>query len=566
MSYSVYLESSIVDLKPRVLDFLTLIVEKAKEAKDYVISMKKKDLADMAGKDTRTITRYLNELEEQDIIETAGRRGRSGGTVIKFNTELIRFDTSDKALINTDEPESIEEIIERKFPKKQMPENNNKKKRNRRTKRQMVEARILQQEKDSEAARLNEKVIKLGGVPNWEWFQETEDPIGNYRTYIITRMYNRYAVLFTDRHNSEVMHYNEGNQVPFISNNYDVLEMEFYGTSRWNQFEKLRKFLEENDIDPAVYLSSQFSRTIFTSSNRNTKKTLPFVNALTSDTSYDVYKQYCSYQKKASHTYAAYQMIPAQFADDFVIRAMNEAYATAESGAGMLEIRQAIEDFMYGFGSTEEDEALLGFYRLTSKELRNSKISRENRNTLKKYLMLQSLSLTGGISKLPNFLILGSEVTRAALVSIDNQADSKEKASYMKALALGLLTHPQLPQEEQVVKGKNYLYQYNVLHETPQVLRLILERKNLHVAVRDVNEALKEYGREKIPVDDLSILDVKQVVNFMMSEVPDYEVEPEEEINIEDVTTSKEWVLTGAIGDEDPLESALNNYLEEIEE
>lgn len=562
MSYSVYLESSIVDLKPRVLDFLTVIVEKAREAKDYAISMRKKDLAEELGKDTRTITRYLNELEEKDIIESAGRRGRSGGTVIKFNTELIRFDTSEKALVNTDEPESIESIIEERFPKKQEP---NRKKRNRRTKQQMLEARLLQKEHERENDKLNKEIIKLGGVPNWEWFQKTDDPIGNYRTYLISRLYNRYAALFTDRHNSDVMTYNEGNQVPFISNNYDVLDMEFYGTARWNQFDKLRKFLEENDIDPAVYLSAQFSRTIFTSSVKNTKKNLPFVNALTSDTCYDVYNQYCDYQRKASHVYASYQIIPAQFADDFVVRAISEAYETAESGAGILEIRQAIEDFKAGIGSTEEDEALLGFYEITDRELRHSNVTMEARNTLKKYLMLQSLSQTGGIRKLPNFVILGSEVTRAALVTIDNQTDSKEKANYMKALALGMLTHPYLSQEEQVVKGQNYLYQYNVLHETPQVMKLILERKNMHVSVRAINETLKEYGREKIPVDDFSMLDVKQVVNFMNNEVPEYEVKEVEEIDIADITTTQDWVLTGSIGEEDPVESAISDYLKDIE-
>ncbi|MGV3099169.1 helix-turn-helix domain-containing protein, partial [Streptococcus thoraltensis] len=109
MEYGVYLESSIVDLKPRVLDFLTKIVEKAKEIKDFSIAFKKKELAELAGKDTRTVSRYLSELEEKDIIQTKGVRGRAGGTVIVFNTKMIRFDTSDKAFINSDEPISIDD-------------------------------------------------------------------------------------------------------------------------------------------------------------------------------------------------------------------------------------------------------------------------------------------------------------------------------------------------------------------------------------------------------------------------------------------------------------------------
>jgi len=39
MKYGVYLESSIVNLKPLVLDFLTKIVDKAKEVRDFAISI-----------------------------------------------------------------------------------------------------------------------------------------------------------------------------------------------------------------------------------------------------------------------------------------------------------------------------------------------------------------------------------------------------------------------------------------------------------------------------------------------------------------------------------------------
>ncbi|WP_145475501.1 helix-turn-helix domain-containing protein, partial [Staphylococcus hominis] len=189
----------IVDLKPRVLDFLTKIVEKAKEIKDFSIAFKKKELAELAGKDTRTVSRYLSELEEKDIIQTKGVRGRAGGTVIVFNTKLIRFDTSDKAFINSDEPISIDDIVEKKMPKKEKEPK--KKTRNRRTKQQMIEAKILRSKEQEELDKLNKELKELGGVPTWDWFKKTDDPVGNYRTYLLSRLYNRYAALFTDRHN-----------------------------------------------------------------------------------------------------------------------------------------------------------------------------------------------------------------------------------------------------------------------------------------------------------------------------------------------------------------------------
>jgi hypothetical protein len=559
MSYSVYLESSIVDLKPRVLDFLTTLVDKAKEVKDYAISMKKKEMADLIGKDTRTISRYLNELESKNIIETKGKKGRAGGTIILFNTDLVRFDTSDKALVNSDNPKSIDEIMESKMPKKRKPTPT----RNRRTKQQMLEAELLQNEKQKVMTAMNNKIEKLGGAPNWDWFKETENPVDNYRTYLLSRLYNRYAVLFTDKHNSDVLGSGEGNEVPRVSNDYDVLPMEFYGTARWNQFENLRKFCEDNDIEPAAYLSAQFSRSIFDSSRKSNKKMLPFVNALTGDTSYEVYKQYCSYQKKASHTYAAYQVVPSRFKEDFVVRAIVEAYDTANEGIGFLELRHAISDFLEGLGSSAEEEALLGFFRLTDKGLRDNNVSLESRNTLKKYVMLQSLIQTGGARNIPKSTILGAEMTRAVLVSIDNQIQDRDKAREVKAHALGVLVHPYLRREEQIKKGQTYLYQYDVLHETPQILKLIMERKNLHIGVMEISNALKEYGKEKIPVDDYSILDVTQVIKFMETEV--FKTKEPEEFRHEDMI-NKENKLTGSIGAADPLADSFDNFLNELED
>src|SRR5690606_14552789 len=128
-------------------------------------------------------SRYLNELAERDIVEVKGVRGRSGGTVVMLNTELIRFDTSDKAILNQDV--SIDDIAELKYPKKK-PEHKDKK-RNRRTKQKMLEDKILQNKKQSELDRLHKKLEELGGVPDWDWFKETDNPVGNYRTYLLSR-------------------------------------------------------------------------------------------------------------------------------------------------------------------------------------------------------------------------------------------------------------------------------------------------------------------------------------------------------------------------------------------
>ncbi|MEX5591056.1 hypothetical protein, partial [Pseudomonas urmiensis] len=82
---------------------------------------------------------------------------------------------------------------------------------------------------------------------------------------------------------AEVDVYGEGNKVPVVSNSYDVLPEEFFGSSRWKQFEKFRQFCEENGIQADIYLSAQFSRSVYNGALNNSKKVLPFVNALIGD-------------------------------------------------------------------------------------------------------------------------------------------------------------------------------------------------------------------------------------------------------------------------------------------
>jgi Crp-like helix-turn-helix domain len=560
MEYGVYLESSIVDLKPRVLDFLSKMVEKAKDAKDFAITFKKKEIAELTGKDTRTVSRYLKDLEERNIIQTRGVRGRSGGTVVLFNTELIRFDTSDKAFINSDEPISIDDIVEKKMPKKK-PEEPKKNKRSRRTKMQMAAERVLRGERQTKYDKLNKQLEKLGGVPNWEWFQQTDNPVENYRTYLLTRLYNRYAVLFTDRHNGEVAYYKQGNTLPMVTNDYDVLPADFFGSSKWQQFEKFRLFCEENNIEPTTYLSAQFSRSVFVAAAKNTKKMLPFPNALISDSSYEVYKDYCGYQKKVSYAYAVHNHIPNQFGDDFVIQAIADAYETADTSVGLLQYRHAIEDFLTGFGGSDLEYNLVSFYRNVEFDLHESGVSKKTRDIIKKFVLIQSMIQTGGITRLPGHLILGSEHMQIVLASIKNMCNSPEELSDLTTRAVGTLLLPTASREDQIVRGGLYKYQLNVLDETRQVLALIMERKGLHISLADLNEAFREYGKEKIPLDDLSIMDVDQINKFIKEQE---ETEETPEIDHAQITQTREWKLEGEVFDDDSLAAAIAEAEAEI--
>lgn len=560
MSHSVYLETSIAELKPRVLDFLSTIASKAYQTKDYAIAMQRKEMAHMVGRDTRTISRYLKELEDKGFIETKGRKGRGGTTLVLFNADKVKFKTSDKAILTTEKEETIEEVMERKVPRKEVKPKRNK--RNRRTKQQMIEARILKNEKQIKLDKLNDQLEKLGGAPTWELFKETEDPIGNYKTYLLTRLYNRYAVLFSDRNNAEEAVHQDGRKVPNISSDYETLMTDrFFGTTRWEFFGRVREFCEGNNIDPIVYISAQFSRTIFMASIKGSKHALPYVNTLLTDEAYKNYQNYVTYRKKRSSTYASYRVIPPQFIGDYVVSAIDESYKQTREEKGMFELKASIKDFLEGRGATKTDDALLAFYRMTDKDMKDKGISRESRSTIKKFIIMQSLILTGGNRKVPKSIILGSESTRAMLKSIESPGMTTQEENKIKQKALGALVHPYKTLKEQEIEGAKYLYESTALYETHQVINLIMERKGLFLSIQDIRRAFQEYGMDKVPVDDLSLLDIKQIKEIMYESV--IKEEKKEEIDIEKITDKQDWVLEGSVvEDNDPISDAFDTFME----
>ncbi|QFP93341.1 UNVERIFIED_ORG: putative transcriptional regulator [Xanthomonas phage Xoo-sp15] len=554
MECGVYLESSVVGIKPKVLDFLTRLVEKAKQASEYAISFTKRELSNDMGQDIRTTHRYLQELENKRIIELKAKRGRGGGTVIMFNPDLIRFETSDKALINSEERVTIEDVLEEKLPKKQKEPKENK--RNRRTKQQLFEAQLLKSEQQKKLDVLNDELEDRGNHPNWEWFQKTENPVGDYRTYLVTRLYNRYAVLFTDLNNFNIANgLEEGNAVPTVSSGYDVLPERFYGTSRWQQFDKFREFCEENNIDPAVYLSAQFNRSIFDSSRRGNKKMLPFTNALMSDTSYDVYTQYCSYQKSYSGAYTVYQEYKAKFMNDFVVVAIRDAYESAEKGTGLLQYATTIKEFLRGEFASDKADALIDFYDMTSENLVNQNVSFKTRNTIKKYIVLQSLMQLEGEQVLPRYVILGSEMAQIALASVNDPSKSREQVREMREFILGALVMPNEKNDLQKQTGRQLYYEMEALYETRNVLQLIAERKGLALTLADLQEAFLEYGKEKVPVDEFSMLDVTQIVDFINKEQSYQDV-----VDHKAITDNKDWELVGSVQPKADMDKLITNF------
>src|SRR5206468_8685622 len=107
---------------------------------------------------------YLKKLEQEDLISVQGVRGQGKGTVVMFkNSDVIRFQTSEEAFVNSDTPISIHDIVEKKIPTKKKPEP----KWHRRSDKEIKKANILKNEKQTEVDKLNDELELMGGTPNW---------------------------------------------------------------------------------------------------------------------------------------------------------------------------------------------------------------------------------------------------------------------------------------------------------------------------------------------------------------------------------------------------------------
>lgn len=502
MEYGVYLESSAVSsLNQNVLSFLNRLVEKAKGFKDFAISFKKKEIAEEFNKDVRTINRYLNELEDKNIIMMKGVRGRSGGTVLMFNSDAIHFESSDRALVNSDKPINIEEYASKRFPKKPKKEP----KRNRRSQKELAIAKALQNDKKAKEDILNAELDKLL-TPNWEWFQKTEDPVGNYKTYLVTRMYNRFAALSVDRSNAL-----EDYKLPYIKQEFDILGTpEFLGTSKWQSFERFRIYCDENGIDPAVYLSAQFGRSIFYATNKQLKRNfLPFPNALKSEACLEVYRQYCQIKSK-SLTATFSKVIPVDFGSDFVVAALKDAYNTASEGMGFGQYQSWIDSFLED-ESDQKNADMINFYRLTQDKIEKSDLTARQKFLVDKYTLVQIMIACGG--KLPAHFVLGTEMVRGVIQKI--KEENFDQAPRIITQVLGIIAHANATTDEQKKLGQQYLYSYNTLYETNAVIRLIHERKGLALPLNELRQAIQAFGKHNLPINEWSFLDEKQILDTM---------------------------------------------------
>lgn len=515
-------------LSNQTLDFVNFIGSKVTEFGNKLgIVTQTREIAKSYGKDIRTVCRYLKELEEHNIIDTASKRGRNGGMVIMFSDNVFDFEPTDNPI--TGEQVTPEQVRDMFFPNK--PKKEPKKKY--RSKAQIAEERILKQKRQAETDRLNDILINLE-YPTEEFWKMTDRPVLNYRAYLISRMYNFYAVYYP------IMRMNryeaEGNRLMFklaesykaSYDVYDVLPGKFMGTQNFHHFRKLALLCEEQNINPAEYLTVQFDYMEYLISHSAKHVTLPYVNTLVTVPAVkrwiDTYEYKKGFNKK--HPYYHVGTTEVQTAGlrtpimMELTRAFEQPFVKTEN-AYQEQIDVNVDVFMNPMLKT-----IWGYSEKTKKEIRESEeLSPLEKQELSKFIT-QETSVRMSHNQMLNLALYASMNQMAAL---RKRAWNKEISwrEYYHTVGNTGLEFYNNPLDIATNVKRGYLMDVSLFgaYQFSNTIKMLKHMRGFDVDYNVVMEAINKFGERKVPLTKEGFLDVVSIRRSLLpQEVIDEEI------------------------------------------
>lgn len=525
-----------LDLSSGFLEFIDEIASRAKQWGDnFATAFQKTKIAEDVGKDSRTITRYVQELETKGLGSVETKRGKNGGTVVVFNKDMLDFEPTDNPM--TSETKKADEIRDYLFPRSVK----NQPLRRYRTKEEITEATMLSRARKDADWERNEQLSNMPHVTR-SFFDSFAEPELYYKAYLVSRMYNAYAVIFPREkmleHAEDVRLFNLNKKAVERAQKYDVLPPRFSGTHQYEAFVKLQRLLDEHDINPLGYLTVQFDYSSWLAEHKKTRPNgLPFINTLYSEVAMERYKNSVKYFRTVRNRYNDRKMsqekviyIGAKYP---IIQALNFTYQGVSLGGNldyMLDemtsnaVRLSPIDYTsYGLELEEADikynnfvnrvSKLTAYYHTASKDIADSTISEQDKLVLTSYLKEQvalyshknSLSAVQFTMAFPTQIIQAKRTVEASGADISNYYAyignmTKEPvytlAEFEKYEALGELIDFSL-------EGGD------TFRETSAMLAY---DSDIGVNVWELKDALQRYGVRKIPIDNFGMLDINQII------------------------------------------------------
>lgn len=320
------------NLSNQTMEFLDFLTERVSQfGKNFGLAMNKTALAEAFGKTPRTVGRYIRELEDKSIISTSVKPGATGGIVIMFTEDKLDFEPQGEPV--TPENKTADEVRDLLYPKKPVK----KPKKSYRPKAIIAEERLRRQMRNDKTDEQNAMLMSME-YPNKAFWETTEEPELYYQAYLISRMYNFYAVYYPEmRMNKkeavgDLWGFKLAETYRDTYRDFDILRKGFMGTATFTNFVNLAKFCINNNVAPADYLTVQFDYMEYLHSVKAKNVYLPFANALVSPKSVQRWIDTYQYKTKFRKDHPYYAVSPTE------IKASGESYPI------MIELIRAFKE------------------------------------------------------------------------------------------------------------------------------------------------------------------------------------------------------------------------------
>lgn len=504
------------DLSTPVNDFWQFMASKVYEfGETWALAIEKSTLAEGYGKSLRTVQRYVKELEEKKYIDTATKKGKGGGTVIVFNKDKLDFEPKVNPI--TDDTKSVDELLDKLYPTKPKK----KPKTSYRSKAVIAEERLRNKLRKNNNDRLND-MLEEKGYPTEEFWLETPEPEKYYKAYLITRMYNFYAVYMPEKYKNiaeksgNFFKYHGAELFQKRYENYDVLSNRFIGTSNYTIALKLVDVFQD-DINPAAYLTVQFQYMNYLKSlGKNVG--LPYFNSLISEKAATRWDETHSYKKgfRKEHPYYALGEETVQIEGystpimTMLISEYNKPF-TESSYEEYLDV--AIDPMV----STKRSRIIYGYYTTIKEEIKNDKeLTEEEQTELSQWVAQQTA--THLKSQYPEHAYLATNLDQVVRKITDFKGDNYRELFY----ELGSFTQDKavdsIEIKARVKRGYNLYFSvagHSTFYDT---LRALRNSRGVEIDDKVISKAIDKFGERKIPITEYGNLDVHAIAKQYMTE------------------------------------------------
>ena len=503
-----------------VESFLNVLAGRAEQfGEKFGAVFKKLEMAEGTGKDVKTITSYLKQLEEANLIEMSTKRGKHGGVTILFNDKILKFEQKETPFFA--ETKTLKELEEYFYPQFKRPEP----KRKYRPKSEILVEKAFKSKARAEQDRLN-AILADSDYPTREFFLQTEDPLLYTRAYLASRMYNAYTVIYPEIRKNQLEPKGEWALFQKKSfqtvqySTYDCLSKEFIGTSTFTCFIKLVQLIESIGATPLSYLTTMFDRTQFIDDKSNGKATLPFINASYGDNMLNYYMA----QRKFRHDYYTSihnhkietkdNYMPQTGAEYPIIQLLAAVYEDPSAYRTPFDnVLDTVDPLDMMLTASNKERTLYGYYNMVTNKIAESDLTDSEKAVLTSYMKQQTATFLGRQGLVPA-QYLATHVSSLLQVRKDfeESGETNLRKLYAKLGNTSNLTEYTKPEQAGFVK-KGYQLDFSIRGNQSfyATLKTIQSFRMFNLDSELLMSAWENFGKANIPILKNGMLDVEQI-------------------------------------------------------